>query len=245
MPKAKRAGKSPRVHKAQIKEGKIIGRGQAMGTGEPVKRVKITERGRGRRVFHAAAKKANAYRGSESRILLAESQRAWRKFHRAGLPVPAFSRVMSRRPNIKKGKYSRHYLTTFMEDMTKKHGKLYDCHVQGKPTFLVRLSAKKDAKLIRSLGRDLAAIYSLGFTCRFLDFWHFYKKKDGKWDRVILDLNSFRDAEGPVPERQNLRDNIRELKDVFGEREFKLFFREFLKHYKGRHRNAAVDASHF
>ncbi len=57
------------------------------------------------------------------------------------------------------------------------------------PTFLKRLTVKKDSQLIKDLATDLATIVDLGLSTPYFDFHGFYKRKDGSLKRVIMDVN--------------------------------------------------------
>lgn len=62
--------------------------------------------------------------------------------------------------------------------------------VSSTPTFLKDLTVKNDSQLIKDLAKDLATIVDLGLSTPYFDFHGFYKRKDGSWKRVIMDVNN-------------------------------------------------------
>ncbi len=116
---------------------------------------------------------------------LISEQRAWHELYKAGLPVPKFHKIDMR---IK----SKNYMGIFMEDFSKKHGKLYTAHERGIPLFFKKFSLKKNRVLLKTLAKDLVTINKLGYFPTAVDFWSFYKDKNtGAWKRVIFDFGTF------------------------------------------------------
>ena len=189
--------------------------------------VKIVE---GEREFHAARKLPMFPHEGANRSELARHQRTWRTFKKLGLPVPEFSAVYSRRPKSKKE--GRKYLSTFMENMTKKHGPLKETHQLGDPLELNTLTVKKDSKLIKNLAKDLATIHNTNYLTDHLDFWHFYKKKDGTRGRVILDFNGFYIMDIKEEQHINHATNLVLVRKNLGPQEWNIFMKEYLTHYK-------------
>ena len=226
---------NPKLKGSKIKISKSLGKGQGGGLSPKVRRAIIREPGTKRKVY-AAMKKLAIFGETYKREDIAQGQVAWKAFYRAGLPVPKFSKV-----ELRKG--HEHYLAVFMEDMVKKHGRIIDGHELGQPVFLRKLSVERNGSLIKNLAKDLATMHNIGFTTRYLDFWHYYKNRKGKWNRVILDFNGFEKEFDKNVTITRLRHNITHAKEHFGKREFMLFFEEYLKHYKGKHRNVAIESS--
>jgi hypothetical protein len=222
----------PRINSTEIKIGEPIGRGQRIEK-TIVNSAKVIEKTGKKRRFNAAAKIPSKIMGHDStRKRLAESQSAYRKLRNVGLPVPDFS-VVSTKSRTSKGKLNEHYLTTFMENMQRRYGKIYDGHTQGRPTFLSKLCRSKNRGLIKALGEDLAKIHSLGLSCNHLDFWHFYKTQSGSFNRIILDFESFRILKDKKIIQRNLRNNILDAKKNFGKEEFQIFMDAYFKKYRG------------
>ncbi len=238
----KRKFLSPQLFQSKIKLGKIVGKGQIDDLSMPVRKATIFDK---KHRFNAV-RKNNAtvsiselrpgqkewtvtfdrgIKGGHARRLRANAVNAWRKLKKAGLPVPGFLRVQ-----LKKGS---DYLATYMEDMRLGRGKLTDTHKKGTPVELRGLKAESDSELIKSLGKDLGVIYDQGLFCQNLDFWHFYNKKNGAKERVILDFDSFSKQN---PGRQNvnqtahfLHQNLKSAKYNMGKKEFELFSKELAK----------------
>lgn len=233
---------SPQLFQSKIKLGKIVGKGQIDDLSMPVRKATIFDK----RHKFSAVRKNNAtvsvselradqkewkvtfdrgVKGGHARRLRANAINAWRKLKKAGLPVPGFLRVQ-----LKKG---ADYLATYMEDMRLGRGKLTDTHKKGTPIELRGLKAETDSQLIKSLGRDLGVIYDQGLFCQSLDFWHFYNKKDGTKERVILDFDSFskqtNDKTHITQTAHFLHQNIKSAKYNMGKKEFELFYKELAK----------------
>lgn len=117
---------------------------------------------------------------------IVNAKKAYTALKRAGLPTPSFFvpriRMYSGRESV------------IMENLRKKYGKLYSINPgknNPRPVFLGKLKMKKNSVLIRNLGSDLATILNLGFVPHAMDFWSFYKTKNGTYERVISDLTLF------------------------------------------------------
>ena len=235
MQKRPAAKKTPNVHRAKIRFGKIIGMGQRQ-KGHIVEEALIVERdARGKEIArHAAVAKRRKFAFDTTRKELAQMQSAYRSFRNAGLPVPAFSTVFMRRKGPD-GKPEKRYLMLFAENMKAKHGPLIDVHLGGEPLFLRKLAVSKDAGLIKELASDFATISRLGYSTTFIDFWHFYRKPEGGYGRVIVDLDGFfrskpdKSASHGHGSKFWLRSNFHEFKDYMGKKEFELFCGEYTR----------------
>jgi hypothetical protein len=157
---------------------------------------------------------------SVRRNLIAQ-QKAWFALFKAGLPVPRFHKIDLRRQ-------SKHYLSTFMEDMSKRFGKIYTGHIMGVPVFFDGLSLKRDRTLIRNLAKDLAKINGLGYFPEAADFWSFYRK-NASWDRVIFDFGAFGKPQQFVRDTQ-LAIQFGNIAFPMPEPEFAYFVKQYKKH---------------
>jgi hypothetical protein len=158
------------------------------------------------------------------------AKKAYTSIKRAGLPVPSFFvpriRMYVARASI------------IMENLRKRYGKLYPINPgqhNPKPTFLEKLKIKKDHVLIRNLGSDLATILNLGFIPHAMDFWSFYKTKNGTYDRVISDLTLFTHRSDEYYSNYSKSDFAKKVKNMLtdikahlGEKEYDAFMNEFL-----------------
>jgi hypothetical protein len=223
--------KPPILTGARIRKGATVGKGQKRSS-LPVKEVLV----RGKKLFKGIIKNFNKEshdpRYSPTDLVL-QGQKAWQAFHKAGLPVPEISKVDLR-------KNSPHYLHLFAEDLRKKHGKLYDCHTVGRPTFFSNFSFPKDKTLIENLANDLATIHSIGFFPGNVDFWNFYKKGN-TWGRVIIDFDNFK-RRGKIQHTNKAIENISDIANYLGPRSkaFKLFIGNYSKTCKNKHLSMLV-----
>ncbi|MEK6821320.1 MAG: hypothetical protein AABY11_02895 [archaeon] len=56
------------------------------------------------------------------------------------------------------------------------------------PTFLSTLRPAKDRRLIEQLAKETALLFNAGFAPFRFDYYGFYRKKDGSWHHVIMDV---------------------------------------------------------
>ncbi len=107
-------------------------------------------------------------------------RKVWMVLKSAGLPVVDIFRPITR-------ERSKLFGTIIMNDLKRKYGKLYPINDEyGNPKFLSKLNAKDS--LVRELASDLAVMHMNGIRPTFIDCWHFYKKTDGSWGRVLFDF---------------------------------------------------------
>lgn len=158
------------------------------------------------------------------------AKKAYTAIKRAGLPVPSFFvpriRMYSGQESI------------IMENLKKRYGKLYSIntgHLNPRPVFLRKLKINKDYVLIRNLGSDLATILNLGFISHTMDFWSFYKTKNGTYERVISDLTLFTHKTDEGYSNHTRNDFAKQVKKMLdtvgrelGSKEYDTFMEEFL-----------------
>jgi hypothetical protein len=158
------------------------------------------------------------------------AKKAYTAIKRAGLPVPSFFvpriRMYSGRESI------------IMENLKKRYGKIYSInpgHNNPNPIFLKKLKIKNDSALIRSLGKDLATILNLGFVPHAMDFWSFYKTKNGNYERIISDLTLFTHKGDEYYSNYSKNDFAKKVKNMLvtisgqlGAKEYDVFMDEFL-----------------
>ncbi len=158
-----------------------------------------------------------------NRTFLAKSKKIWVEFKKAGLPVPKFFVPLFRQSD-------KNYGSILMENLKNKYGKLIPVNPpasRGFPTFLNTLLVAQDKKLIVDLAVDLAKINSLGYETHLVDFWHFYKKQNGKYDRLILDYGQLKKLNSS--KAHNSSSQL--LSNHFGKEEYSLFDKVYQKKF--------------
>jgi len=176
-------------------------------------------------------KKPVKFLGKRERVI--NAKRAYTAFKRAALPVPSFF--------IPRIRYFSAPESILMENLTKRFGKLFPINSKKRsahPVFLKKLSIKNDSVLIKNLAKDLATIFNLGFVPYAMDFWMFYKKGN-TYERVLVDLTLFThktdEIYSQIPKsffKENLQNSVFAFKENMGQREFELFYGEFLENLK-------------
>ncbi len=169
--------------------------------------------------------------GKRERII--NAKKAYAAFKRAALPVPSFF--------VPRLRYFSAPESILMENLTKRFGKIFPINPMKNntdPIFLKKLLIKKDSVLIKDLAKDLATIFNLGFVPYAMDFWMFYKKGNS-YDRVISDITLFTHKNDAIHSqtpkaffKENMRDSVFAFKENMGQREFELFYGEFLENLK-------------
>lgn len=169
--------------------------------------------------------------GKRERVI--NAKRAYTAFKRAALPVPSFF--------VPRIRYFSAPESILMENLVKRFGKLFPINSKKRsshPVFLKKLSVKNDSILIKDLAKDLATIFNLGFVPYAMDFWMFYKKGNS-YDRVISDITLFTHKNDAIHSqtpkaffKENMRDSVFAFKENMGQREFELFYGEFLENLK-------------
>ncbi len=61
--------------------------------------------------------------------------------------------------------------------------------LKAKPTFLKKLNAKEHKELIENIAKDYATILNLNLSTSFFDIHGFRQRKDGSWQRIIMDTS--------------------------------------------------------
>ncbi|MCX6803509.1 MAG: hypothetical protein NTY48_02975 [Candidatus Diapherotrites archaeon] len=133
-----------------------------------------------------AVRKRHYLTGNLNKSKLAGEKLVWRTLKEGNIPVPEFFTPVLR-------KKAKRFGEVIMEDLTKKYGKLYPINdANGKPVFVTNFSNTEPVVL--DIAKDMAYIHHKGFYPEFADCWHFYKKKDNTWGRIMLDYGSIRQA---------------------------------------------------
>jgi len=111
------------------------------------------------------------------------------------------------------------------------------------PLFLSNFKAAEDRQLIENLGKDIATMANAGIVTPYLDFFGFYRRSNGKWERVIMDTEEFsdcnaqqrsflaRDETGQRPESEFIEAMAAHAGLVwkFNSPEFRLFWRSVME----------------
>jgi len=169
---------------------------------------------------------------------LIETNKAWAKLKKAGLPVPQVS-ILDLRKNIRtrfdstvRRTPNRLYLQRLVEDMSKKHGHLYPVQ---RPHSVLKLSTLDPRKnpsheiLIREMAHDLTTMYSSGVMSRTGTVWHLYRKPTGELDRVIVNLDSLGLIKSPHQAVKAFTENLGVLSKQFTPDSRDLFMEEVRK----------------
>ncbi|VVB76039.1 Uncharacterised protein [uncultured archaeon] len=169
---------------------------------------------------------------------LIDSDKAWAKLKKAGLPVPQVSIVDLRKSirtrfgNKVSKTPNRLYLQRLVEDMAKEHGHLYPVQ---RPHSVLKLSSLDPRQnpsheiLIREMAHDLTTMYSSGVMSRTGTIWHFYRKRTGELDRVIVNLDSLSLIKNPQQAVKYFTENIGVLSKQFDHDARDLFMEEVKK----------------
>jgi hypothetical protein len=218
---------SPNLHKAKVRVLDFLGKGQDPNYTSEVCRAEVVEKTHdGKLVFQSVRK----HRPHESRNHIAHHQSIYRTLRKLKLPVPKFSRTMLEQ-------LGDHKKTVIIaEDLTKRYGKLEDCHKLGNPVFLKKLRLNKDRKLITNLAKDLATMHLAGIVPKYIDFWHFYQVGNwnlfgrGSWDRVIVDFDKmYRIPKKQITHDKFIGDTLRSTSQNMNVKVWQAFHKIYLK----------------